>query len=74
MLYKNSVNGNYTAGQGTVLFGDKTFSGVTSAFDRINVRRLFIVLEKTISQAAKSTLFEFNDEFTRAVVNLVGRS
>ena len=54
------------------MFGDKTFSGSTSAFDRINVRRLFIVLEKTISRAAKSTLFEFNDEFTRAqFVNLV---
>lgn len=73
LLYKNSVNPVITQpGQGTVLFGDKTFSGVTSAFDRINVRRLFIVLEKTISQAAKSTLFEFNDEFTRAqFVNLV---
>ena len=67
MLYKSGVNPVVTqAGQGTVLFGDKTYSGVTSAFDRINVRRLFIVLEKTIARAAKSTLFEFNDEFTRA--------
>jgi len=67
LLYKNGVNPVITqAGQGTVLFGDKTYSGKTSAFDRINVRRLFIVLEKTIARAAKSTLFEFNDEFTRA--------
>ena len=73
LLYKNGVNPVITQpGQGTVLFGDKTYAGTTSAFDRINVRRLFIVLEKTISQAAKSTLFEFNDEFTRAsFVNLV---
>ena len=73
LLYKNGVNPVITQpGQGTVLFGDKTFTGVTSAFDRINVRRLFIVLEKTIGSAAKSTLFEFNDEFTRAqFVNLV---
>ena len=73
LLYKKGVNPVITQpGQGTVLFGDKTFTGVTSAFDRINVRRLFIVLEKTISQSAKSTLFEFNDEFTRAqFVNLV---
>ena len=73
LLYKNGINPVITQpGQGTVLFGDKTFAGTTSAFDRINVRRLFIVLEKTISQASKSTLFEFNDEFTRAsFVNLV---
>ena len=73
LLYKNGVNPVITQpGQGTVLFGDKTYSGVTSAFDRINVRRLFIVLEKTIANAAKSTLFEFNDEFTRATFrNLV---
>ena len=73
LLYKNGINPVITQpGQGTVLFGDKTYSGISSAFDRINVRRLFIVLEKTISQAAKSTLFEFNDEFTRATfVNLV---
>ena len=66
-LYKVSINPvvNF-AGQGTVLFGDKTFTRKSSAFDRINVRRLFIVLEKSIATAAKFTLFEFNDEFTRA--------
>jgi hypothetical protein len=53
-------------GQGTVLFGDKTFTTKPSAFDRINVRRLFIVLEKAIAQASKYSLFEFNDEFTRS--------
>jgi len=53
-------------GQGTVLFGDKTLLNKPSAFDRINVRRLFIVLEKAIATAAQSSLFEFNDEFTRA--------
>lgn len=66
-LYKVSVNPVITQpGQGTVLFGDKTGLKKPSAFDRINVRRLFIVLEKAISRASKSTLFEFNDEFTRA--------
>ena len=66
-LYKSNVNPVITQpGQGTVLFGDKTNAGIASAFDRINVRRLFIVLEKAIGVAAKSTLFEFNDEFTRA--------
>jgi hypothetical protein len=66
-LYKNGVNPVVTfPGQGTVLFGDKTLLSKPSAFDRINVRRLFIVLEKAISTAAKFTLFEFNDEFTRA--------
>ena len=54
-----------TQGQGTILFGDKTMLAKPSAFDRINVRRLFIVLEKAISRAAKFMLFEFNDEFTR---------
>ena len=53
-------------GQGTVLYGDKTLYQKPSAFDRINVRRLFIVLEKAISRAAKQMLFEFNDEFTRS--------
>jgi hypothetical protein len=58
--------------EGTVLWGDKTLLSKPSAFDRINVRRLFIVLEKAISRAAKYTLFEFNDEFTRAAfINLV---
>jgi len=53
-------------GQGVVLFGDKTLLAKPSAFDRINVRRLFIVLEKAIATAAKYQLFEFNDGFTRA--------
>ena len=53
-------------GQGIVLFGDKTLQNKPSAFDRINVRRLFIVLEKSIAKAAEFSLFEFNDEFTRA--------
>lgn len=66
-LYKNDINPVVTfPGQGTVLYGDKTALGRNSAFDRINVRRLFIVLEKTIANASNSTLFEFNDEFTRA--------
>jgi hypothetical protein len=67
VLYKNDINPVVTfPGQGTVLYGDKTALGRNSAFDRINVRRLFIVLEKTIANASNSTLFEFNDEFTRA--------
>jgi phage tail sheath protein FI len=67
VLYKNGVNPVVSfPGQGTVLFGDKTALAKPSAFDRINVRRLFIVLEKAISTAAKFSLFEFNDEFTRA--------
>ena len=67
ILYKNGVNPVVTfPGQGTIMFGDKTLLARPSAFDRINVRRLFIVLEKAISTAAKFTLFEFNDEFTRA--------
>jgi len=67
LLYKNDVNPVVAfPGQGTVLFGDKTALGKPSAFDRINVRRLFITLEKAISIAARSSLFEFNDEFTRA--------
>ena len=53
-------------GQGVVLFGDKTALSKPSAFDRINVRRLFLLLEKAIATAAKFQLFEFNDEFTRA--------
>ena len=66
-LYKEGVNPVVTfPGQGTILFGDKTFTSKPSAFDRINVRRLFIVLEKAISTAAKFQLFEFNDDFTRA--------
>jgi hypothetical protein len=54
------------SGAGTILYGDKTLQSKPSAFDRINVRRLFIVLEKTVARAAKYSLFEFNDEFTRA--------
>jgi phage tail sheath protein FI len=66
-LYKAGVNPVVSfPGEGTVLFGDKTMQGRPSAFDRINVRRLFIVLEKAISAAARSSLFEFNDEFTRS--------
>ena len=67
-LYKARVNPVVTfPGQGTLLFGDKTLiSNAGSAFSRINVRRLFIVLEKAISTAAKFQLFEFNDSFTRA--------
>ena len=66
-LYKARVNPVVTfPGQGTILFGDKTAQSKPSAFDRINVRRLFITLEKAISTAAKFQLFEFNDEFTRA--------
>ena len=53
-------------GEGTVLFGDKTLLSKPSAFDRINVRRLFIVLEKSIARAARFSMFEFNDQFTRA--------
>ena len=65
-LYRNSINPVVTfPGQGTVLFGDKTLLSKPSAFDRINVRRLFIVLEKSIATAAKYQLFEFNDAFTR---------
>jgi len=67
LLYKSGINPVVTfPGQGTLLFGDKTLLAKPSAFDRINVRRLFIVLEKAIATAAKFTLFEFNDEFTRA--------
>jgi len=66
-LYKNGVNPVVTfPGQGTVLYGDKTLLAKPSAFDRINVRRLFIILEKSIATAAKFQLFEFNDSFTRA--------
>jgi phage tail sheath protein FI len=72
-LYKAGVNPVVAfPGQGTVLFGDKTMLAKPSAFDRINVRRLFIVLEKAIATASKFQLFEFNDPFTRAqFTNLV---
>jgi hypothetical protein len=66
-IYKIGVNPVVSMpGQGTLLYGDKTLLSKPSAFDRINVRRLFVVLEKSISRAAKNLLFEFNDEFTRA--------
>jgi phage tail sheath protein FI len=66
-LYKAGVNPIVGfPGAGIVLFGDKTLLAKPSAFDRINVRRLFIVLEKAIATAAKFQLFEFNDAFTRA--------
>jgi phage tail sheath protein FI len=66
-LYKAGINPVVSfPGEGTVLFGDKTLLAKPSAFDRINVRRLFIVLEKAIATAAKYQLFEFNDAFTRA--------
>jgi phage tail sheath protein FI len=72
-LYVKGVNPVVTfQGEGTILFGDKTMLSKPSVFDRINVRRLFIVLEKTIARAARSTMFEFNDQFTRsAFINLV---
>jgi len=66
-LYSAGINPVVSfPGEGTVLFGDKTMLSKPSAFDRINVRRLFIVLEKAISRAARFSLFEFNDQFTRA--------
>ena len=72
-LYKAGINPLVTqTGAGVILWGDRTMQPTPTAFDRINVRRLFIVLEKAISNAAKSMLFEFNDEFTRAqFVNMV---
>ena len=67
ILYPARINPVISqAGQGTFLFGDKTALARPSAFDRINVRRLFLVLEKAIATASKFQLFEFNDEFTRA--------
>jgi phage tail sheath protein FI len=67
ILYPARINPVVTfPGQGTILFGDKTALAKPSAFDRINVRRLFLVLEKSIARAAKFQLFEFNDDFTRA--------
>lgn len=67
VLYKSNINPIVTfPGEGSILFGDKTLLTKPSAFDRINVRRLFIVLEKAIATAAKYMLFEFNDDFTRA--------
>jgi len=67
ILYQNGVNPVVSfPGNGTVLFGDKTLQAKPSAFDRINVRRLFITLEKAIAKAAQYSLFELNDAFTRA--------
>ena len=72
-MYKSGINPLITmTGAGVVLWGDRTMQPTPTAFDRINVRRLFIVMEKAISNAAKSMLFEFNDEFTRSqFVNMV---
>ncbi len=72
-LYKDGVNPIANIpGSGPILFGDKTFLTTQSAFSRINVRRLFLVLERAIAKAAESVLFEFNDEFTRAeFVNII---
>jgi len=72
-LYKAGVNPIVNLpGQGILLFGDKTKLGRPSAFDRINVRRLFLVMERAIKAAAQNVMFEFNDEFTRAeFVNIV---
>lgn len=67
ILYSSNINPVVTfTGEGTVLYGDKTLQTKASAFDRINVRRLFIVLEKAIASASKYMLFEFNDSFTQA--------
>jgi phage tail sheath protein FI len=67
LLYVGGINPVVTfPGEGTILYGDKTMQKKSSAFDRINVRRLFIVLEKAVANAAKYQLFEFNDDFTRA--------
>jgi len=67
VLYQNGINPVTSfPGQGTILYGDKTMLARPSAFDRINVRRLFIVLEKSIAVAARYQMFEFNDSFTRA--------
>ena len=73
ILYSNRINPvTLSPGAGIILFGDKTGFGKSSAFDRINVRRLFIYLEDAISAAAKDLLFEFNDELTRTnFVNIV---
>jgi hypothetical protein len=72
-LYSNRINPViFSPGDGIILFGDKTGYGKSSAFDRINVRRLFIYLEDAISAAARDQLFEFNDEITRAnFVNII---
>ena len=73
LMYKEGVNPIVSMpSQGIMLFGDKTHLKRPSAFDRINVRRLFLVIERAISQAGQNVMFEFNDEFTRAeFVNIV---
>lgn len=72
-LYRAAVNPIVNLpGQGIILFGDKTKLGRPSAFDRINVRRLFLIMERAIKAAGENVMFEFNDEFTRAeFVNIV---
>ena len=72
-LYKAGINPIVSfPGQGIMLYGDKTHLSRPSAFDRINVRRMFLVIERAISQAGENVMFEFNDEFTRAeFVNIV---
>jgi phage tail sheath protein FI len=72
-LYKAGINPIVNLpGQGIILFGDKTKESRPSAFDRINVRRLFLAIERSIERAARNVMFEFNDEFTRAeFVNIV---
>ena len=73
LLYRNSISPIANIpGQGILLYGDKTHMARPSAFDRINVRRLFLVIERAIAIAARNVMFEFNDEFTRAeFVNVV---
>lgn len=73
LLYPKRINPIiFSPGAGIILFGDKTALSYTSAFDRINVRRLFLTLEQTIERAARAQLFEFNDTITRAnFVNIV---
>jgi len=67
VLYRNGINPIANIpGQGLLLFGDKTKLARPSAFDRINVRRLFLTIERAIGIAARNVMFEFNDEFTRA--------
>lgn len=67
-LYVDRINPVVSfPGEGTVLFGDKTALGYTSAFDRINVRKLFLVIERAIARSARTNLFEFNDEITRSL-------
>jgi phage tail sheath protein FI len=73
LLYPKRINPIiFSPGAGIILFGDKTALSYTSAFDRINVRRLFLTLEETVEKAARAQLFEFNDTITRAnFINIV---